>query len=239
MTRNQSLAFRLVLFFFGLGIIALAYILFQGGEKPEGKTLFMWLSIGILYLVVSSPFLLSTINVRNFSGKIPSFALIWFDIFAYLGISLIILAVLMLTDFLPLKIAILIQAVALFLFVADLFWAFFAASHARGVAADEAEKLQLLTEAKAASQLLLLSVRALPAAYEKSAALLQKTIEELKYISPVEGARGLESNLVISIQKLKELCGGVPEGAHVNPAQVESEALHLQALVKERKLLRN
>jgi hypothetical protein len=139
MTKTQSLVFRVLLFLAGAGIIALAFFLLEGGKEIAGKDIFMWISIGIMYLAVFCPFFFLSVNTENFSGKIPSLILIWLGVFLYTPASVVNI-VLLKNGIIPLNASIVIQAALLFLFLLDVYFGYFASAHAVQVAAEEDDK---------------------------------------------------------------------------------------------------
>ena len=239
MTKNQSLLFRFVLFLAGAGVIVLAFFLFKGDRELTRVDGFVWTSIALMYLVFFLPFFFSAISIGNFSGKIPRLSMVWLGIFLYITASIGVIVLLAVVKIIPVNIAVIIQAVLLFLFAIDIYLAYFASSHIGGVDAQEAAMQQHINQLKPKAQSLLLSVNRLPAEYEKAQKNLKQSIEDIRYIYPVSGGAGddLELRILQSLNILSELCGGVSAGTH--PVSLEQEAEKLQMLVKERKLLRN
>jgi len=237
MTKNQSLLFRVLLFIAGAGIVILAFFLFTGDRELTAIDAFVWTSIGLMYLIFFLPFFFSAINIGNFSGKIPPLSMVWFGIFLYITASITV--ILLLTKFyiLSLNAAVIIQAVLFFFFLVNLFFAYFASTHVGKVASQEAEKQQYLTQMKSKAQVLLLTVNSLPAEYEKTQKILKQAFDDIRYTYPADAGGELELKILRSLGTVSELLGGIQSGAH--PAALETEALNLQALVKERKLLRN
>ena len=239
MTRNQSLFFRLLLFLAGAGIIILAFFLTKGTRELSRIDAFVWTSIGLMYLIFFLPFFFSAINIANFSGKIPSLSIVWFGVLFYMAASVVILLLLIAAKFIPINVAIIIQAILLFLFFVDVFFAYFASSHVRNVAVEETGKQKYISQIKPKAQVLSLAVTKLSTEYENVQKILKSAIEDIKYIYPVSGGAGsdLELRIIKSLNTLSELCGGIQSGAH--PADLEPEAENLRILVKERKQLRN
>lgn len=237
MTRKQSQRFRILLFVCGLGIIALAFFLITANKELTRKDVFTWISITVMYCVFFTPFFFSSIRISNFSDKIPSLPLVWTGISLYIIIS-IVLIILLGVGF-PFKAIIIIQAVILFLFMIDVYFAYFASSHAGRVGIEEATTRQYLTEIKTKAQLLSLTVNNLPAEYENAQKILKKTLEDIKYISPVEigTADELELQIIVAIKSISEKCALIDENSH--PSGLLQEAQNLQNLINMRKLLRN
>jgi hypothetical protein len=237
MTRNQSLLFRAGLFFFGAGIITLAFFISNEGKELTRIDSFFWVSIAVMYFVFFTPFLFSYIQIGNFSVKIPRLALIWTGITGYIILS--ILNIILLLNDMSFTTAVVVQAVLLFLFFIDVYFAYFASDHVGSVIAQEKIKQQYVNELKSKAQVLLLSVNGLSAEYEAPQKLLKQSIEDIKYIYPVDNTAGdeLELKIIAALKSIAEMCDTVTSGGH--PASLEPAARNLQALVKERKLLRN
>jgi len=239
MTKNQSSLFKVLLFFVGAGIVLLAFFLLRGDRELTAIGAFVWTSIGVMYLVFFLPFFFSAINIGNFSGKIPALSMVWLGIILYIVASIAVIILLTKTNFLSVNIAVIIQAVLLFIFLIDVYFAYFAVSHIGNVAAQEAEKQQYITLIKSKAQVLLLSVNKLPAEYENTQKILKQVFDDIKYTYPVNGGVGdeLESKILHSLETISEHLSGIQSGAY--PAALEKDALNLQTLVKERKILRN
>ena len=238
MTKEQSSLFRFLLFLAGAGILVLAFFITTGDRELTRIDAFVWISIGLMYLVFFLPFFFSSFNIGNFSGKIPTLPMVWIGIIIYLAASVFIILLLTIR-IISLNVAILIQAILFFLFLLDVYFAYFASSHVRSVAVEEAIKQQYLNQLKPKAQVLLLLVNKLPSQYEKARNVLNQTLEDIKFIYPVNNGAGddLEKRIIGSINNIQEMCSGLQSGA--NPAGLDSEAENLRMLVKERKLLRN
>jgi hypothetical protein len=236
MTKYQSLLIRIILFFVGAGIVILAFFLTTGGRILTGLDSFTWASIGSMYLVFFAPFFSTSLNRRNFSGKIPRIALVWAGVGGYILISCWIIR--LAWTGLPVRFAVILQAALAFLFLVDVFFAFLASSHVRRIASQEARKTELLNEAKGKARTLSLAVNALPAEYEAAAKAISDALEDIRYLSPLDGRAGEEQELAIlaSLGRIGELCQTAAEGGHPNFA---AETGTLTASVRLRKMLRN
>jgi hypothetical protein len=242
MMRNQSLFFRFILFLAGAGIVVLAFFLSSGDHELNRTDAFVWSSIGLMYLIFFLPFFFSVINIGNFSGKIPILSMVWLGIFLYIAASVTVIILLVKAYVISVNTAIIIQAVLLFLFFVNVYFAYFAGSHAGAVASEEAGKQQDISRIKSRAGIFRLSVDRLPVEYEKAQKILTKALDDIKYIYPVNACGGgacgeLESKIMRSLDTLAELAGSIQSGAHT--AALEPEAENLQRLVNERKLLRN
>jgi len=232
MTKGQSLFFRVLLFLAGAGIIVLAFFLKTGDRELTRTDSFFWISIGLMYLFFFLPFFFSVINIGNFSGKIPALAMVWLGIFLYIAVSITVI-ILLLTAHISLTTAVIIQAVLVSLFVVNVYFAYVAVDHVRAVAAEEADKQQFLAHIKSKARVLQLSIEKFQP--ENVQKILRQALDDIKYIYPANAGSDLELKILGSLDTLSELAGG----SGTNPAAQEKEAGKLQALVNERKLLRN
>jgi hypothetical protein len=239
MTRNQSLLSRFLLFLGGAGIVVLAFFLLRGARELTRTDAFVWASIGLMYLFFFLPFFFSAIRAGNFSGKIPSLALVWIGVILYIGASIAVIVLLAVATIISINVAIIIQSILLFLFLLTIFFAFFASSHVRSVAAEEAGKQQYLAQIKPKAQALLIAVNRLPAGYENAQKILSTTIDDIRYLYPVDRGAGsdLESRIMQSMNFIAEICGSISAVSH--STLLDTEAAKLLGLVQERKLLRN
>jgi low affinity Fe/Cu permease len=235
MTKNQSLLLRVLLFFAGAGVIALAFFLKTGDHGLTRTDAFFWTSISLMYLIFFFPFFFSAINIDNFSGKIPALSLVWFSIFLYIAASITVIILLLTALVISLTTAVIIQTVLLSLFFVNVYFAYIAVDHVRAFAAEEAGKQQYLAQIKSKARVLQLSIERFQPESAKN--IITRALDDIKYIYPVNSGAGsdLELKILGSLDTLSELAGSVG----VNPAVQESEAVNLQALVNERKLLRN
>jgi hypothetical protein len=238
MTKGQSQFFRFILFLLGAGIIALAFYLTNNGRELTENDKFMWISISVMYLFVFIPFFFSVINIGNFSTKIPSLAMVWLGIFLYIPASVVVILALK-NSVLVFNTALVIQAILVFLFFLDIYFAYFANSHIQAVAVEESGKLQYVTEMKNKALLLVVKAGSLTGTYEQVQGQIKKAAEDIRYLSPVDRGKSMETDLKIinSIENLSQLCDMVSGGGH--PDSFDAEINKLQILIKERKLLRN
>jgi hypothetical protein len=227
-----------MLFLAGAGIIVLACRLTTGGGELTENDKFMWISISVMYLFFFLPFFFSVINTGNFSAKIPSLTMVWTGIFLYIPASVAVIAALK-NSAIVFNVALIIQAVLIFLFFLDIYFAYFANSHIQAVAVEESGKLQYVTEVKNKALLLVVKAGSLTGAYEPVREQIKKVAEDIRYFSPVDRGKSMETDLKIinSIESLSQLCDVVSGGGH--PDSFDVEISKLQILIKERQLLRN
>jgi hypothetical protein len=192
-----------------------------------------------MYLFFFVPFFFSVINIGNFSAKIPSLAMVWAGIFLYIPASAAVILVLK-NSIIPFNAALIIQLIIVFLFLLDIYFGYFANSHIQAVAVEESGKLQYVTEMKNKALLLVIKTGSLAGgAYEQIQGRIKKAAEDIRYFSPVDRGKSMETDLRIisSIENLSQLCDSVSEGGH--PDSFDREIQKLDVLIQERKLLRN
>jgi len=237
MTKNQSLIFKAILFLAGAGIVVLALFLTRSGEGVKDKDVFIWVSIGLMYLIFFVPFFFSSISIGGFSVKIPRWTMIWLGSILYIAASVVVIIVLS-KQILPFNIAIIIQAVLLFLFAINVYFGYYASSHISAVNMEEHSKKQLLDDIKAKAKTVSLLISGLPEEYESTQCLLAAVFEDIRYLSPVDKGAGreLEQKINAHLDTLAQLCGSAGEGGH---PLFEAAVQKLITCVKTRKLLRN
>jgi hypothetical protein len=222
----------------GAGILLLAFFLINDGHELSDRNMFMWISIALMYLFFFVPFFFSVIHIGNFSGKIPSYTLIWTGIFLYLPASVIII-VLLQFFLISLKGALITQTVLCFLFFLNVYFGYFASSHVRSVAAGEEGKMQFLITMKNSAASLALKASMLGSGHEQPHQSIRQAAEDIRYLSPVDGGKSAELDLKIfnTLESLSQFCDSLLEGG--NPIGFDGEIKKLQMFIKERKLLRN
>jgi len=238
MSKHQAFFFRFVLFLAGAAIIVLTFFLTNEGRELSNIDVFIWISVGVMYLILSVPFFFSSLNIGNFSAKIPSLALIWFGILLYIAASITVIFLLY-HIVISLNTAVIIQSILFFAYLVNIYFAYFAVSHAAGVTDEEDEKKYYLTRIKSQAALLLLSVNKLSGDYKEAQKILTQAIDDIKYIYPVNNDAGseLETRILHSLSLLSEILSSVNSAA--GNLSLDKETVNLQSLVNERKLLRN
>jgi hypothetical protein len=238
MTRNISQLFRVLLFFAGAGIILLAFFLMNEDKELTREDKFVWISAGIMYIVFFIPFFFSMLNVQNFSRKTPALSMVWLGNILYITASVFVI-ILLTRGILGFNFVLIIQSTLGFFYLVNIFFAYFAVAHVGNVAHQEAQKQQYLTQIKSKANVLLLSANRLPGEYQNAQKMLVKSLDDIKYIYPVDGGAGteLEMNIIQSLGLISEITGNILSGAQ-NPG-LDNEAIKLQSFVNERKLLRN
>jgi hypothetical protein len=210
----------------------------QGGRELTQKDGFIWVSIAVMYIVVFLPFFFSSIRIGNFSEKIPSLAMVWLGGFLYIPASIIVIVLLVKVS-IPINTAIIIQAVLVFFFAIDIYLGYFANFHTVSVAREESSMMRHLTKIKSKALSLSLAAGELSPKYEDTRKILKQALDDIKYITPVQNDAGtdLETRIISALDSISDSCAFMMEG--VFTSTFEDDVNELQALVKERKLLRN
>lgn len=241
MTKNQSLGFRFLLFLVGIGILLLAFFLFTEGKELNRIDAFFWLSIGLMYLFFFGPFLFSSFNTENFSKKIPVLSIIWFSRFGigFYLISSVAILILLTQYILSFSLAVVLQSVLIFLFLIVIYFAYFSRDYVVQVDRGESKVKKHLSQIKSKALHLRLSVDRLPSEYQNTQKELLQTLDDIKYISPVNNgvASEVELKIIQTMNSLSEMLDAVLSNAHT--ASFEKEAELFKTLVNERKLYRN
>ena len=238
MTKHQSFIIRFVLFLIGAGIVVLAFFLINADKELNKNDVFIWISIGVMYLFFFLPFLFSSINTESFSRKIPSISMVWGGNLLYIAASITVI-ILLVKMTVSLNVAVIIQAILVFIYLINGYFTYFAVSHAAKTADDEEDLKYCITKIKSQAAVLLLSVNKLSGENKDAQKILTQTIDDIKYISPVNNGAGsdLEKKILRSLSLVSELISNINSGAGNIP--LGNEAVNLQSLVNERKLIRN
>ncbi|MDR0641611.1 MAG: hypothetical protein LBG07_04040 [Treponema sp.] len=238
MTGKRFLALRSLLFVAGGGIIVLAFFLNGGGKTLDRINGFMWVSIALMYLVIFVPFFFSAIRIGNFSAKIPSLVMVWAGVFVYVPLSTAVI-ILLKTGILTFHVSVIIQTVLVFIFAVNIYFGYFANLHLRNTALEESNLYACLTEIKSKAASLSLFLARLPARYEEIQKTLKRSLDDIKYITPVQNGLGNdgENRILASLEQIRTRCETIAQGG--TPPDFETRVDELKALVNERKLLRN
>lgn len=233
MNTKQLGFFKILLFFSGFVVIAIAFMLFNWPLPEEGLSnalKFMWIDICICYLVFIMPLFFSSISLKNMDTKIVPTVHIWLgtSIFELAVIALIVLVV---NGILPIKYAILIELVTFFILAIFVYFGYFAGNHIGKVQAQEQKSLSRIEDLKSAFKMLKLKAEMWPDELDEQKAKIQKLCEDVRYISPVDTdvALDVENKLIISANLLAE--------STLAPTETETKIMELTNLIKQRKLL--
>jgi hypothetical protein len=239
MGQSKFIVFRFLLFLFGLAILSLACFFITEGKEQKPQDIFIWVSIFLIYLVLFCPFFFSVWG-KTFERKIPSLSLVWLGVFAYALVSIgLILLLKFSSGFIDIKAALVIQSVIVFLFLVDIYFAYFANFHAMSVVSGENQQRQYLQQLKDIAASLALRAGSCPDGKEELQKKITQAAGDIRYISPVENGRGteLETRLIDKTRLIGEMWDTLLSGG--DSPQISAEINSLELLIKERKQLRN
>ena len=238
MTPRQSAMYKAVLFAAGLIIIAVSFFLLNAGRIITPIDYFTWASILIMYWVVFCPLFFSSYSLRVFNGSIPSIAIIWTSILIYTGASIVVI-VLLRTFIISFRLALVIQMILLFFFAILVYYGYFSHSHADYVEAREHNQRHYLREMKEIAVSLEARIPNLPQGTAEVQKLMKRTLEDIRFISPIENDRGtdLEIKIIDTLRTIEQYWDILIEGGNISA--LDKDIRNLQMLIRERKSLRN
>lgn len=234
MDSKQLSFFRTMLFFFGLVIIGVAFIVVNHpiSEKVfTEKEIFFWVEIVLCYLVFFVPFFFSSIKLKTLDIQIPSTTNLWMCII-FFEIVAIVLSILVLRGTVSIRIAILVELVVLFFSAIFVYFGYFAGHHIGNVQAREEISLSKIAELKNAFAMLNLKIDMWGGDYSEQKAKIKKICDDVRYMSPVDtdSASNLEMKLIIAANVLAE--------STMSPSEMDVKIQELLLLVNQRKLLK-
>ncbi|MCK9171035.1 MAG: hypothetical protein M0P01_11540 [Treponema sp.] len=238
MTQKQSVILKSLLFVAGLGVIVLAFFLFNNTTALRDAEWYMWISIVIMYLVFFCPFFLTRIHTENTAEKMPSLTMIWFGVVFFIIVSTAVTVVVVLL-LVPVRVAVIVECVLAFLFAINVYFGYFASSHVHYVEQTETQMLSSIKEIRAAMDLLVAKSSALNDGYSAEREKLSCLAEDVKYLSPVQtgSAVDLEQEILEKINVVGDACGMVLDGS--DGLELRKQLTALDMLIRQRKLMKN
>lgn len=227
---------RLILFIAGIVILAFAFVMLAPlFEYTRAQYAFSCVSVSLLYLASFMPVLLGSLNGR-FAAAAASAAVYFKGLIIY-GVITIADIVLAFTV-LPLSAAIVIQAVALFVFFVWLFMALATKSHIESTRRDEEIKKSPVMELRSKAQ----KLSALAAGLDKGNSVRvssEKIADNMRYLSPgnTKNEHELEHKMLAVLDSIIADSYFFSEGG-LPSASLESKFKDFDALYRERKNMR-
>ena len=238
MNRTFFSIFRWGLFFLGLGIIGLMYLLFVTGKELPPERTYMWISFFIEYAVFFLPITLYGITLKDFDKNMPAIIMIARGTATY---SLISFALSLAVGFgyVSIKIAVVIECVLLFFLAITVFVSLLSAAHIHTAVKAGDQLLSSVKELRSEGSMLALKADTLSSAYDAEKKRIKAVTENLAYISPVHNdtAARIERDMLKSIAALNDACDTVNEGS--DGAALRKQLAALELLLKQRLLQRN
>ena len=237
MTKKQSVIFKLIILLVGIGVIGLAYYLFgPKGEEVTAIQQYLWINIFILYVVLFTPMVFSTISSNNVSSKIPNLTL---GIGSIVGFEIlnIIFTVLVYKEKVSLKAAILIEAISFFVLLIMLYLTYFASGHIAQTEKEVEQSLSLIKNIRSSMQLLSLKADSMGPAYAADAKTIKALEEEVRWMAPqnTTASVALEGQIMGKIDAVSTAIDAIQTGA--DNLNFKSQLTNLDTLIKQRKML--
>ncbi|MGN1423126.1 MAG: hypothetical protein ACI4XA_07105 [Oscillospiraceae bacterium] len=236
MKKNEHLAVRVIIFVVGIVVLAVAYTLLSPlFERMMPEYIFTCVSVSLLYLAVFLPILLGSAR-GGIASLAAAAAVYWKGLAAYFTASVV--AIVLAFTFIPLVIPIIIQCVALFVFVIWMCLALVAKGHIESTARDEEAKKSGVTALRNRAGRL----AALAAGLEKGdsmRAAAEKIAEDMRYLSPgnTAEAQDLERSMLAVLDTIITDSYFI-SGEKGPTAQLESKLKNFDALYRVRKNMR-
>ena len=218
--KKSSLAASLSMLGVGLLIIVAAAILMRPIIPLEtDKYIFMWNSIGLVYILGFLPVFVNQLTVRNADRKVISGIIFYrgYIVYALLSAGIIVLLFL----FLEMKYAILLQVAALFIFVLYILISHLVSGHVNKVETAETQKTALIDELRAKAANLVIMADRLGDQDRDIKEMARKYSENVRYLtaSSDPNALNLDRGLVQLTDSL------LADFYFVNPANASRDAL--------------
>jgi len=233
MNTQQLGLFKILLFFSGFVVIAVAFMILNLPIPEDGLSdiqKFIWIEIPLCYLIFIVPLFFSSISSRNIDTKITSTVHIWLgvSIFEMTAITLIVLVV---NEVIPIKNAVLVELVLFFILAIFVYFGYFAGNRIGKVQNEEQQSLNKIADLKEAFKMLSLKSDTWSDELYEQKVKIKKLCDDVCYISPVDNdvALNMESKLLILANLLTE--------SPLTPADTETKIKEIADLISQRKLL--
>ena len=201
--KKKSLLFSILIFAAGLLLIVAAGILLHSLIPLETeKYIFMWNSIGVVFILAFVPIFFEQLTVRNADRKVISLVVYYrgFVVYALLSAAIIVL----LFKFLELKYAILLQVAVLILFAVYVGVSYLVSGHVKNVAEAETAKTATVESLRARAQSLVILTDRLGDGDNDIREMARKLSDDLRYLTPSndQNARNLDDQISMMLDSL-------------------------------------
>ncbi len=237
MTKAQSNLFKSLIFLFGIGVIYFAFKIFNTAETLEPNQKFFWINLVVLYAVFFLPLFFNSITLGNVDKKVPSLVGVWSCVLIFELIN-IPLSIIVLTGKMPVKVAVLSEAVMIFLAAIFIYFSYLANTNINNVQAAEQRSMALITQMRSSLEMLNLKAGGLGMEFADQKKKISSASENARYISPVDTAESisLESQIIGKTAEISSSIDTVMAGSDSKQLNVQLSALEM--LINQRKLLR-
>lgn len=236
MKKRECYAVSLILFILGIVVLAFAFLMLSPlFENNRAKYIFACVSVFLLYLAVFLPIILGLFK-DGISAVAASGAVYYKGLTIYGVIS--IAGILLAFTIIPLSIAIVIQSVALFIFIAWILAAIVTKNHIESTIHDEEIKKSPVMELRSRSR----KLSALASGLDKGNSLrvcAEKIADNMQYLSPGNTAdeHDIERRMLAVLDSIIMDSYFVSEG-NLFTDSLESKFRNFDALYRERKNMR-
>lgn len=233
MKDHKNSVVGLILFVIGIVILALAFVLLAPLFKYfRPQYIFACVSALLLYLAVFAPIAFGL--PKGGAASIAASGAVYFKGLTIYGVVTVAAAVLAFKG-IPLSIAVVIQAVALFVFTVWLFLAFITKNHIESTLRDEEIKKSPVMELRSKSR----KLAALAAGLEKDSSIrvsAEKIAENMRYLSPgnTKAEHDLEYKMIALLDSIIA-DSYFASGGDMPSDTAESKLRDFDALYRERK----
>ena len=201
--KKKSLLASLLIFAAGLLLIVAAGILLHKLIPLETeKYIFMWNSIGIVFILAFVPIFFEQVTVRNADRKLISLVVYYrgFVFYALASAAIIVL----LFGILELKYAILLQVAVLILFAVYVAVSYLVSGHVKNVAETENAKTAPVDSLRARAKSLVILADRLGAEDEDIRRMARNLSDDLRYLTPSNdpNAQNLDNQISLMLDSL-------------------------------------
>lgn len=236
MNKKSSLAFRIVLFCLGLGIIGLASkLLWPVTNFVPARYVCFWISIVFAYLILFVPICFVSVKLDDIGRVAPLFVVAWKFIIPF-EVACIILAFLVLFGSISIAWGIVILFALLLFIGVGFFLCLASSSNKKNTEAAEKQVLGLITQIRSSMDVLVLKTAALPEKNADEKKRIQDLDEAVNLMAPVStiDAAKLEQEILMNVTQISSLCDSVIAGS--DDKDFKKSLTVLENQIRERKL---
>lgn len=234
MTSKQLNTFKLGLFFAGLVLIAVLFMIVNLPLPEEGLSkvkIFLWINITVMYLAFSCPLFFSSICSRNLDSKVPPLIIVWFCVLVF-NVTALVLAFFTSFAVFSVKTSVIIELVLAFLCAVSIYFGYFAGFHVQNVQAGEEELLSKTGKVKDVFSSLELQVNTWDVSLTEQKQKVKRLCDDVKYLSPAgKDASAIEAKLI-------EKASLLMEADIQDKSELDKKISEIEVLINQRKLIR-
>lgn len=238
MTKRQGLIFKAVILFFGLLILSVAFSLMTAGRNVSGAEIFLWVTVGVDYLVFFVPLFFNDVTFNNFLRRTIPIVLLWNSAIIYCTITILI-AIAVFYERVALGAGVTIDLAITFIALIVIFISAVASDHVGSVEKREANLFGNIITIRQEFALLNNKVATCKGVADSDKKRVATLTEDLRYMAPVNNKHGfeIENNILKNIARLNESLDNITNRAAGN--DFSAILLETATFIEERKLLRS